>query len=83
MKLGNVIIGPSNNLKRMHGIPMTSNKRWKHERKDLSKKQRVRFHAMLRAGCDIDFIKKCIEDDENQRKQLNKELQHFDYPPNI
>ena len=61
-KLGNVIIGPSNNWLRLHGFHYRKHtKRYKHERKDLPKRVRIRYHTMKKAGCDIELIKRFIK----------------------
>lgn len=60
IRFGNCIVGASNNWKRLHGFPMTQTKRYPHERKDMPKKVRIHFHAMKRAGCDIELIKRSL-----------------------
>lgn len=56
IRLGNCFIGVSNNWRRLHGIPMKSTKRFRHERKDMPKRARVRYHTMKKAGCDDALI---------------------------
>lgn len=52
----NIFTGVSNNWRRMHGLPMVSTKRYPHERKDMPKQARNRYHRMKEAGCDMDLI---------------------------
>lgn len=59
--IGNIIIGPSNNLLRMHGIRKNQSKRYPHERKDLPKNVRVKYHRMKNVGCDDELIYRHIE----------------------
>lgn len=59
--LGNIVIGPSNNMLRMHGIRKNQNKRYPHERKDLPKNVRVKYHRMKDVGCDDELIYWSIE----------------------
>lgn len=59
-----IIIGPTNNLKRMHHIPMHSTRRYPHETKKYSKESRVRIHRMQDAGCDDELIKKFVPEYE-------------------
>ena len=54
--LGNIIIGPSNNMLRMHKIRMNQTKRYPHERKYLPKNVRIKYHSMKKVGCDDDLI---------------------------
>lgn len=54
--LGNIIIGPSNNMLRMHGIRKRQTKRYPHERKDLPKNVRIKYHTMKNVGCDDELI---------------------------
>lgn len=60
IRLGNCFIGVSNNWRKMHGIPMESTKRYPHERKDMPKKARIRYHTMKNAGCDDQLIAKYL-----------------------
>ena len=60
-RFGNYVVGASNNWKRNHGFPMTETKRYPHMRKDMPKHVRVRYYAMLRAGCDMEFIKRNLK----------------------
>ena len=60
IKLGNYFLGTSNNWNRMHGFPMVRTKRYPHERKDIPKRARVRYHTMRKAGCDIELIKRYL-----------------------
>ena len=59
---GNCIyVGVSNNWLRLHGIRFRNpTKRYPHERKDLSKWSRVKYHSMKRVGCDDDLIAKFV-----------------------
>lgn len=59
--LGNIVIGPSNNMLRMHGIRKNQNKRYPHERKDLPKNVRIKYHRMKNVGCDDELIYWSIE----------------------
>ena len=36
-----IVVCPTNNWKKMHGIPMSSTKRYRHERKDMPKNVRI------------------------------------------
>ena len=56
IKVGNIVVGPTNNFLKMHGISMNSHKRYPHERKWLTKRARIKYHAMKRAGCDDELI---------------------------
>jgi len=62
IRLGPILIGVSNNWKKMHGLPMDSTKRYPHERKDMPKSARVRYHRMKRAGCSDDLIARYLLD---------------------
>ena len=55
---GNCIyVGVSNNWRRLHGIRFRKRaRRYPHERKDLSKWSRVKYHSMKRVGCDDALI---------------------------
>lgn len=58
-RFGNhIVIGASNNWRKMHGFPMVNTKRHPHERKDIPKRIRIRLHAMQNAGCEPEFIKR-------------------------
>ena len=57
IRFGNYYIGVSNNWRRIHGIPMMHTKRYRHERKDMPRDVRIKYHAMKNVGCDIEFIK--------------------------
>ena len=59
--LGNIVIGPSNNMLRMHGIRKNQTKRYPHERKDLPKNVRIKYHTMKNVGCDDELIYWSIE----------------------
>ena len=61
-RFGNCYIGVSNNWRRMHGIPMICRKRYKHERKDVPKNVRVKYHRMKKVGCDDELISHYIGD---------------------
>ena len=73
LRFGNCVVGASNNWKRNHGFPMTETKRYPHMRKDMPKRVRIRYYAMKRAGCDMNFIKENLKSwngfkwDENRR----------------
>ena len=60
IRLGNCYIGVSNNWRRMHGIPMRQTKRYPHERKDIPKRARIRYHTMREAGCDFALIQRYL-----------------------
>ena len=50
-----------NNWLRLHGIRYRMmSKRYPHERKDLTKWSRVKYHSMKRVGCDDDLIAKFV-----------------------
>lgn len=51
-RFGHYYIGTSNNWKRLHGFPMIHGKRYPHERKCGSKKERIKYHTMKKAGCE-------------------------------
>ena len=55
IRLENVIIGASNNMLRRYGYKKHT-KRYPHERKDIPKEVRVRYHTMKKAGCADDLI---------------------------
>lgn len=61
LRFGDCIVGASNNWKRNHGFPMTETKRYPHMRKDMPKHVRIRYYAMFRAGCDMEFIKRNLK----------------------
>lgn len=56
VRLGIVVIGASNNFRKMHHFPMRQQKRYPHESKNLPKWVRVKYHTMKKAGCDDLFI---------------------------
>lgn len=56
--MGGIVYG--NNWRRMRGIPMQSHKRYPNERKDMPKKVRICFHAMIEAGCDWDLMRRVV-----------------------
>lgn len=58
--LGNIIIGPSNNMLKMHGIRKRQTKRYPHERKYLPKNVRIKYHSMKNVGCDDELIYRFI-----------------------
>lgn len=62
IRLGNVYIGVGNNWRKRHGFPLAHTKRHPHERKDLPKFIRAKYHTMRKAGCTeeftADFIKR-------------------------
>ena len=63
IKLGDCIyIGVSNNWRKMHDFPLKHTKRKPHERKDMPKEIRVKYHTMKNAGCDDDLIRAYIGD---------------------
>ena len=61
-----IIIGPTNNFKRMRGLPMTSTKRYPHETRKYTKYQRVKIHTMQSIGCDDELIKKFVPEYEGR-----------------
>lgn len=61
-RFGNIYVGVSNNWRRLHGIPMKHRKRYPHERKDVPKHIRVKYHWMKKIGCDDELIQKHVGD---------------------
>lgn len=61
-----IVIGPTNNFKRMRGIPMSSTKRYPHETKKYTKYQRVKIHHMQSVGCDDELIKRFVPEYEGR-----------------
>lgn len=59
----NIYIGVSNNWRKLHGFPLTHTKRYPHERRWLTKRARIRYHAMLKAGCDTELIYRSFRQD--------------------
>lgn len=55
-RLGNLVIGPTNNYLRRHGIRMNHKKRYPHERKYLPKIVRYKYHIMKNVGCSDALI---------------------------
>ena len=56
IRFGNIVVSPTNNFLKMHSLPTFSHKRYPHERKWLTKRARIKYHAMKRAGCDDELI---------------------------
>ena len=61
-----IVIGPTNNFKRMRGYPMSHTKRYPHETRKYTKAQRMKIHHMQRVGCDDELIKKFVPEYEGR-----------------
>ena len=59
-RFGNYLVGTSNNWCRLHGLPLRHTKRYSHERKDVPKRLRVKYHQMKKVGCDDILIAKYV-----------------------
>ncbi len=56
---GYVVIGATNNWRKLHGINIERGRKcFPHERKDIPKKVRVKYHQMKKVGCDNELIYK-------------------------